>query len=525
MGRTAAGRAPAWHGTGGRLLGGLALSLPLLWSLSSGCSLTRNEAECASTSECRKAFGTGYVCAEDGLCALARVEPQCLNQSPSDLLLAPEKYRDYVVLGSLLRTEGKEGARQDSAELVTDAANRFLEREEEQYPALQGLRFGFVQCDHQGDVQETARLARYLVNVIEAPGILGPASSSGTSAAFSEVNVGPEGEERRRALMVSPSATSLALRDLESESPGMLWRTAPTDDGQGKLMGEFAAEEQLDFIAVYEDTPYGRGLFEELQKASGGECEDCGFAFDASSSAIEPLAATLASNRALQALQSSSTVFFMGAQETHLNEMIRRLGEEEFADKTLFFSDAGASADTVANIRSQDADRVIGTRPKAAEEGEALRVFQSVYEARYDESPLIHSFTTNAYDAAWLLVLSALRARLVGEDITSETLAEGMRHLSDPLWDRHEERDCPSDFVDDACQPITLDSTNLPNMIEALRRWDAINVQGASGNLDYDTETEELMDSSESFEFWHLQPLQDEDITYSIVGGMRDDEP
>lgn len=502
----------------------LALLLPLAWTLSSGCSLTRSRAECASTSECREAFGTGYVCGGEGLCALARVEPQCLTQSPSDLLLAPEKYLGYVVLGSLLRTEGKEGARQDSAGLVFDAVNRFIEREEEQYTQLQGLRFGFVQCDHLGDVQETARLARYLVDVVEAPGILGPASSSGTSAAFNEVNVGPDGAERRRTLMISPSATSLALRDLETTRPGMLWRTAPTDDGQGKLMGEFAAQEQLDFIAVYEDTPYGRGLFEELQKASGGGCADCGFAFDASSSAIEPLAATLASNRALEALEAASTVFFMGAQETHLNEMIRRLEEEEFREKVLFFSDAGASADTVANIRAQDAERVIGTRPKAAEEGEALRVFESVYQARYDESPLIHSFTTNAYDAAWLLVLSALRARLSGEDITPEALAEGMTHLSDPLWSRHAERDCPSEYADEECQPITLDSTNLPALLEALQRWDTVNVQGASGNLDYDAETEELMDSSESFEFWHLQPLQDEDITYSIVGGMRDEQ-
>src|SRR5690606_5494232 len=167
--------------------------------------------------------------------------------------------------------------------------------------------------------------------------------------------------------------------------------------------------------------------------AAGDLCDDCGLSFEADSSDVVPLTRMLASNAARDALEAAETVFFIGAQESHLNEMIQRLDSSQFAEKTMFFSDAAASADTVKEA-ADNVDRIIGTRPKAAEDGEATRFFTAAYEGRYDESPLIHSFTTHAYDATWLLLLSALHARMDGDDITPTSIAEGLRRMSDPDW-------------------------------------------------------------------------------------------
>ncbi len=491
----------------------------------SSCSLTREKADCAATSECRKVFGTGYICGSEGLCELAPIHPSCTVQSPSDLLTAPEKYKDYVVFGSILRSEGKEGARYDAIKLAVEAVNSFLIDSDDDYPALEHLRFGLIQCDHEGSSDKVKELADYLVHTVQAPAILGPASSFNTSTAFSHVNIAGSGEELRNVLFLSPSATSVALTTLESQKPGMLWRTAPTDDGQARLMGEYAVESGAPFLVFYEETVYGQGLFAELKASTGDLCDDCGISFSAENGDVLPLSRALAKDSTLAALENVETVFFLGAQESQLVEMIERLDTPEFANKILFLSDAAASADTVAAVAGDNIDRVLGTRPRAAEEGEATRLFTASYEGRYDESPLIHSFTAHAYDAAWMLSLSSIRACLQDEEITPETLAEGLRRLTNKDWEDLEsptsgaadDRTCPLDLEGGSCPPLTLDASYLPEIIEGLETVGKIDVRGASGSLDYNLTTEELADSADAFEFWYLDLESSDQV--SIVGG------
>ncbi len=481
----------------------------------SSCTLTRKSADCASTTECRNSFGTGYVCADSGLCELAPVNVACTAQLPADLLTAPEKYRDYVVLGSLLRSEGKEGARNDSAKLAIEAVNRYLVDHDSAHPELEGLRFGFVQCNHDGNIERIAELAKYLVDTVQAPAILGPASSSATSNAFKELNLSAE-SELRKVLFISPSATSVALSGLEKDSPGMLWRTAPTDDSQGRLMGQYATDRNEKFVAFYEDTPYGRGLFEELGATSGDLCDDCGFKFDADTNSVVPLTQVLAKDETIAALDEVNLVYFMGAQESHVREMMKRLGTTHFADKLVFFSDAAASADTV-KAAEKNIDRVLGTRVRAANDGEATRFFTAAYQGVHDEDPLLHSFTAHSYDAAWLLILSSLHARLGGDEISPETVAVGMRAMSDPDWADRSQAKCPQKLKDNVCPELSLDETYLPEILEELDSGRKVNVQGASGNLNYNLETEELFKNADAFEFWHLQEFVDADV--GIVGG------
>lgn len=510
-------------------LGALLSATTAISPFTSGCSLTRQDAECTTTSECRSVFGTGYVCKDTGLCELAPSNPSCAAQSPADLLTAPEKYKNYVVIGSLLRSEGKEGARHDAVKLAVEAANSYLIDNGEDHPGLEDLRFGLIQCDHDGDKDMVADLAEYLVDTVQTPAIVGPASSSNTAEAFSRVNLADSGEELRKVLFFSPSATSVALTELESQKPGMLWRTAPTDDGQGRLMGEYAKDSGAPFLVFYEETPYGEGLFAELVDAAGELCDDCGISFAGNTNDVVPLSRELAKDSTLEALARVETVFFLGAQEKHLMEMIERLSTDEFADKTLFLSDAAASADTVAAVAGENIDRVVGTRPRAAEEGEATRFFTSSYEGRYDESPLIHSFTAHAYDAAWMLLLAGIRARLEEQAITPESLAEGLRRLNNDDWaelgappGNDPSETCPLELSGGNCPPLTLDATYLPEIIAAFESIGRLDVRGASGSLDYNLTTEELENSADAFEFWHLDLASSDQV--SIVGGPPGDD-
>ncbi|GEM_PF-3403649 len=484
------------------------------------CSLTRSKANCESTTECKEAFGTGFVCSKEGICEQAAIEASCQTQTPHNLLLSPEKNKNRIVLGSLLRAAGKEGARHDSVQLALESVNTFLERNESQnknnFPELENLRFGLVQCDHEGNTEEIANLAQYLVETLEVPAIIGPASSSGTDRAFRRVNLGAEEVELQKVLFMSPSATSVSLSSLETTQPGVLWRTAPMDDGQGLLMGTYAKNSSVKFAVIYEDTPYGKGLYKELMATSGSTCANCSVTFPADKSDAAALGLALATDEARAALEGAEIVFFIGAQEKHIKAMMGRLGEPEFKGRVFFFSDAAASQDHVRVVPADYYKNVVGTRTRSPKDTEALRLFTSAYSFRHEEPPLIHSFTANAYDAAWLVLVSAMGARLSGKEITPSTLARHLGHLSDTHWASLPEKQCPSKFQDENCPPITLSANNLPLILRTLAQRGAVDVEGASGDLNYCPNSEELERSSAAFELWHLEPLEDQ-MGYEIV--------
>ncbi|MCB9620046.1 MAG: hypothetical protein H6724_11440 [Sandaracinus sp.] len=71
--------------------------VPLLLTLAS-CSFTRVDvADCRDSTDCRAAFGFGWVCGGDGLCAQAAPEARCDTTWPPDLLTNPAQGRRLVV--------------------------------------------------------------------------------------------------------------------------------------------------------------------------------------------------------------------------------------------------------------------------------------------------------------------------------------------------------------------------------------------------------------------------------------------
>ncbi len=477
------------------------------------CTATREGPTCSTNEECRSAFGVGFVCQSDGFCELPRPEPNC-RSTPPDLLLEPNRYRSYVVFGSLLRSLGKEGARQDAAELALLRANDWLELHEGDYPELAGLRFASVQCDHDGDIGEVTRLAHYLVDTVGVSAILGPATSSRTVAAFEAVNGSAESKETRNVLFISPSATSVRLTELESEKPGLLWRTAPMDDIQGRLMGLQALTTNMPVVAFYEDTPYGRGLFTEFADVLGDRCDDCGFPFEADTTDVAPLSRALSSDEARTALENAEQVVFVATQDNHLSKIIEQMDEPALADKTFFFSDAAASGDVVSRISPENASRVRGTQVSPPADTEERRFFESEYEARHDgESPLIHSFTAHAYDAAWLAVVSAFWAAINQQTVDPPGMAEGLRHLTKADFSKLDADECHVAIeAGEPCPVIQLDREQLGGVVHHFRAGRDIDVIGASGPVNYCPGDEELERAISAFELWHLEPTDPEDV-------------
>jgi len=106
--------------------------------------------------------------------------------------------------------------------------------------------------------------------LITAEGVVGinGATCSGTTTAILNNVVRPNG-----IVMISPSATSPALTDIEDD--GYFFRTAPSDARQGEIIAKIMDREGIESAALtYTNNDYGKGLADSIQasyEAKGGE--------------------------------------------------------------------------------------------------------------------------------------------------------------------------------------------------------------------------------------------------------------
>ncbi|MCH2108612.1 MAG: ABC transporter substrate-binding protein [Polyangiaceae bacterium] len=482
----------------------------LLWSstalISLACSSIRPNDDCPSNEVCRETFGPGYLCNDQGLCEPAAAEATCHDQYPDGLLQNPEKYKDYVVFGSLLADSGKEGARQDAIILAIDSANRSLADLEANYPEIDGLRFGLVQCDHDGDRAEIARLGEYLVEKVGSPLLLGPASSAASLATHELINFDENGNPESDAVIISPSATSVALTSADTLQPGMLWRTAYMDDAQVYAMKAYADATEKPYAVFYEDTAYGQGLFDGLKEISQIPCVDCGVSFDAKTDNLEAVIRALVSIEGERALEAAELVFFMGGQEGQIEAMMdQMLSLDSLRGKEVFFSDGAASGDSANDASPGNFDRILGSRIAAPPDTTAYRLFSAAFSAAYDTEPALHSFTANAYDSAWLGIIAALENRLRNVPVRAQHLADALRHMSSSSWASIAEQECPGEFSAGECQAITLSALEMEKIILGLKEFGEVNITGASSALDYCKSDEELYRVNNAFELWRLE--------------------
>lgn len=456
----------------------------------SGCSLMTTElAECKASLDCRNAYGLGSVCRSDGLCEVLQIHPRCTKTFPEDLLTDPLGNKDRIVIGSIMqRGVGLFAKFELAARLAFKQAN------------LEGGTddgdFGVVLCNADDSGPESAlsddltgtdaavAVADYLSDVIGVPAIFGPATSSDTQEAFLAVR-------DKGVLVISPSATSNALTDLDpptasDEAPGLLWRTAPPDSFQGEAMaydmrspGAGRSQQVATVAAIHEIGAYGAGLiqvFATAFQAQGGTVTQKPFenANDRDQFVTEA-----------GADPSIDEVLFVSSQivdeVAFLDAAAAVPGYD--AGKGIFLSDAAATDDVLSGASPSRHPLIRGTRPKPLDRRTDLvySTFLASYMAEYGEDVDGEVFTSNSYDAAWLIAYGVSWALAnEGGEITGTTIARGLRHLS-------------------SGQPLDVGPTSWVTLQQQFAAGKGVNITGASGVLDFDDVSEE---TSTEIEVW-----------------------
>lgn len=463
-----------------------------------GCSLTSiDHADCTDDAACIAAFGTGFVCGDAGLCVppeltcnenadcralngvgsvcvenicqSVTLTPRCDTTFP-DRLLEREDLGDFVVIGNLMdRSNPSQKARENAALLAmfqVDEAGGLAEQ-----------NLGMVFCNIEEDAaldpldrtEAAVDSATWLVDSFGVPAIVGPSSSGDTQAVFTAVR----GDD---VMLISPAATSPALTTQDNtmptdEQPGLLWRTAPPDSEQGKLIASDIAGRQVTRVAVINEVgPYGDELsrvFQAEYKAADLQPSPTVVVVHYRTAAeIGPVASQAA------ALDVEEVVF-LSSVPAHVEGFLNAAASiDDFDGKGIFLSDTAASID----LSTTDASRfpmIRGTRPQLPV-GETFNAFDASYALLFPGQDVTQfSFAANAYDAAFVTLLGIAWASEQEEAITGPTVARGLRKLSSA----------------DATTPLV--TSRWQGAVQAFRQGMSIDVEGASGDLDFDPITEE----------------------------------
>ncbi|ADO69692.1 ABC transporter substrate-binding protein [Stigmatella aurantiaca] len=443
--------------------------VPLLAALLAGCSLTTagGLSECESSADCN----SDQVCTNN----FCLPQPAGCGIRYGELTASDTVQIGAVLPLSLSPTDpslGKDASEEQGLNAIRLALNEINQR------GAAGRRITLNLCDTASDIVRTRQQTEWLVNDKKIAALLTAGSNQTLAAA--EVTL-PRG-----VLTMSSTATSPELTSRESNtSPGLLWRTAPSDAIQGNVIADLLLNDSR-FTSVkkvgilYLDDQYGQGLFNVIT-------ERLGTSKQTSSIAYARKTGNLASPMALLNSFDPDLTVVVGFEDD-----VSRIIESAQTSSNLkagtghqwFFTDSVKDAALLDDPTVLAAiQNSFGTAP-AQGAGQAFKAFQSRFKSQYDGvDPSNYSFTSHSYDSMYLLGLAVAYAQGQAGQVTGLKMAEGLTHVSSPGT------------------AVEMTSSTFGELSGKLASGIDINVVGASGNLQFD----EAGEAPSPIELWQVQ--------------------
>lgn len=324
---------------------------------------------------------------------------------------------------------------------------------------IRGLPITLLVCDTQSDSKLAAERARYFVQ-LGVQAIL----SDGSAETIAEAAVTVPSE----VLLLSGASTSPEISDLPDRSAssgvGLVWRTTPSDVFQARVIArEIASRWGSPKVAVLErDDPYGQGLLNEFGRAYSPAPFQA-FAYLPGADITGTLAAVAA--------YRPQVVVVIGFPNDVIAIVNGAGAVAELRTATWFFTQGAKFSTLFTSVREpQMLEGAFGSAPAAAPpDSPAALWFRPLYAQRYNESPESVVDLANVFDAAMLAALAAHRALAAGP-LRGDQMALALARVS----------------AADGGQVIPLDPPHFNAASSALDRGESINIEGASGALDFD---------------------------------------
>lgn len=450
-----------------------------------GCSLlVGNFKECDTPADC----AGGQLCSPEGYCVDPTYPLGC-NGNPDAGVLAVYGASDAgnaIHLGAALPITDSLGL--PSEINIAELNGQVLAIEEiNQRSGVGGRPFALHVCDFNftGVDNASVRVAEqvtWLADTVGVPAVI-------VANSFAVLAVAPITQGRGVVLM-SANATSPEISALNVADAGLplVWRTAPSDAIQGEVINQLLtgaavgaslpdggtepfdagiADAQRIGIAYVND-PYGQGLnailqegllgaktFDSLQYTRGGDITSTVAGLDG----FDPDLTVLIG------FPDDVTRFLSAAPATA--NLSRDAGHR------WLFTDAAKAPDLLSGTPLEQDEGAYGTAP-AKGAGAAYSIFANSFAARFGVSADNYAFVENDYDAVYVLALASAYAVGSSGDggVTGLALADGLTHLSSGA-------------------SYSLTPSAFTSARGALQGGGSIDVEGASGHLDFNPATGE----------------------------------
>jgi len=322
---------------------------------------------------------------------------------------------------------------------------------------VNGAPVSLTSADDQTTPAAATEAMTRLIEVDKVAGVVGSFSSRVSSAAVDQA-------VRAKVMLISPGSTSpiFTERAKKGDFQGFWARTAPPDTYQAQALAKLAQQrgfKRVSTIVINDD--YGVGLereFTQAFKQGGGTIAD-----ETKPARYDPKATTFETEVGAAFASKPAAVAAIIYGET--GSLLLKTAYEQGLTQgvQIMMTDGGYSEDFARQVgQTKDGKFImagtIGTIPSA--NGKALDAFKARWQEK-ERKPLT-AFVPHAWDAAALLVLAAQAAKAN----TGEAIKSKLRDVAGP----------PGTPVTDVCQGLAR-----------LRKGEDIDYQGASGNLDIDS--------------------------------------
>lgn len=449
----------------------------LLWTgvfcvLASGCNLTTAAGldQCETSADC----GADQVCTQN----------VCLPLPVGCGTLYGSTDPGAIQMGALVPLHVSTDANavvDQSDEQAFNAA--LLALDEVNQRSIGGKQIALHFCDTSNDAERTRKQAEWLVGDKKVVAVLTAGSSQTLEAA--KVTI-PKGVLAMSYSASSPELTSLP--DTNGGSMGLVWRTSPSDAIQGTVIADLLKDTTrfgtLSRVGIlYVDDPYGQGLYNIISErlmAGTTRIANRGFFYPRRGNVNEALAQLNMYDpdvTVLVAFADDATSILAAA--ANLENLDRASGHK------WFFSDSVKDAAVLANAdAAREAQGVYGTAP-AQGTGQAFNTFSSRFSDKYKKNPGEYAYTSNAYDAMYLMALGAAYSQGTANSVTGVKMAEGLTKVSSGA----------------SSTSTQLTNSNFTYLSAELAAGRSVNVDGASGALDFDASGE----APAPVELWQVQ--------------------
>jgi branched-chain amino acid transport system substrate-binding protein len=442
--------------------------LLLFTALLSGCSLTTagGLSECETSADC----GGDQVCTNN----FCLPQPSGCGARYGDLNDPNAVQIGAVLPLSLSATDpsqGKDASEEQGLNAILMALEEINQR------GAAGRRITLNVCDTASDLPRTRQQTEWLVNDKKIAALLTAGSNQTLAAA--EVTL-PKG-----VLTVSSTATSPELTTREpNTSVGLLWRTAPSDAIQGRVIAnllltasEFTSVKKVGIL--YLDDQYGQGLFNVITEQLGTRRDVRAIAYARKTANI----ATPVSQIDNFNPDLTVVVGFEDDVSRIIQTAQTSINLKQSAGHRWFFTDSVKDAALLDDTTVLDAiQNSYGTAP-AQGAGQAFTAFQSRFSSKYGKDPSEYSFTSHSYDSMYLLGLAVAYAQGQGGQVTGAKMAEALTKVSSPG------------------AAVQMTSSSFGQLSGELASGRSINVEGASGSLEFDAAGE----APSPIELWQIR--------------------